>query len=184
MNDYNNNNTFYPLHLHSSKHRVLDRRGSGSYSGVIAGIDYVGANCESSDVANMSLGGGFSQAMNDAVEAASAFCPFVLAAGNEGRDASGSSPASADGSNIYTVSAFSKGDHWAHWSNYGNDVDYAGPGVGIHSTWKNGGYNSISGTSMAAPHIAGILLVGNIQDGGEVNGDPDGNADTIGVCPS
>ncbi|KAK1740226.1 subtilase family serine peptidase [Skeletonema marinoi] len=121
--------------------RVFDRRGSGSYSGVIAGIDYVGANCESSDVANMSLGGGYIQALNDAVVAASDSCPFVLAAGNEGRDASGVSPASANGPNIYTVSAFSDGDHWAHFSNYGSVVDYAGPGVGIHSTWKDGGYN-------------------------------------------
>eukprot|EP00984_Skeletonema_dohrnii_P017460 scaffold7958_cov80-Skeletonema_dohrnii-CCMP3373.AAC.1 len=163
--------------------RVLDRRGSGSYSGVIAGIDYVGESCGSSDVANMSLGGGFSQAVNDAVKAASDSCPFVLAAGNEGRDAIGSSPASANGPNIYTVSAFSNGDHWAHWSNYGKDVvDYAGPGVGIHSTWKNGGYNSISGTSMAAPHLAGILLVGNISTDGTVKGDPDGKPDPIGVC--
>ena len=182
INDYNNNNTFYPLHLHSSNHRVLDRRGSGSYSGVIAGIDYVGANCGDSDVANMSLGGSFSQAINDAVKAASASCPFVLAAGNEGRDASGSSPASTEGENIYTVSAFSNGDNWAYFSNYGNDVDYAGPGVSILSTWKNGGYNSISGTSMAAPHIAGVRLVGNISTDGTVIGDPDGNADPIGVC--
>ena len=182
MNDYNNNNTFYPLHLHSSKHRVFDRRGSGSYSGVIAGIDYVGENCGDSDVANMSLGGSFSQAINDAVKAASASCPFVLAAGNEGRDASGSSPASTEGENIYTVSAFSNGDNWAYFSNYGNDVDYAGPGVSILSTWKNGGYNSISGTSMAAPHIAGVRLVGNISTDGTVIGDPDGNADPIGVC--
>jgi len=114
--------------------------------------------------------------------AASDSCPFVLAAGNFERDASGSSPASANGPNIYTVSAFSNGDNWAYFSNYGNDVDYAGPGVSILSTWKNGGYNSISGTSMAAPHIAGVRLVGNISTDGTVIGDPDGNADPIGVC--
>lgn len=153
---------------------------------VIAGIDYVGANCESSDVANMSLEGGYIyiQALNYAVVAASDSCPFVLAAGNFGRDASGVSPASANGPNIYTVSAFSNGDDWAPFSNYGSVVDYAGPGVGIRSTWKDGGYNSISGTSMAAPHIAGILLVENISTDGTVNGDPDGNPDPIGVCPS
>eukprot|EP00984_Skeletonema_dohrnii_P013931 scaffold5837_cov98-Skeletonema_dohrnii-CCMP3373.AAC.3 len=162
--------------------RVLDRQGSGSYSGVLAGIEHVYLNCVDSDVANMSLGGSFSQTINTAVETASASCPFVLAAGNEGRDASGSSPASANGPNIYTVSASDSSDRFAYFSNYGSVVDYAGPGVSIDSTWKNGGYNRISGTSMAAPHIAGILLVGNISTDGTVRGDPDGKPDPIGVC--
>ena len=180
MKDYNNNNTFYTIH--SSNHRVLDRRGSGTYSDVIAGIDYVGSKCGDGDVANMSLGGGKSQAQNDAVVAASANCFFVLAAGNESRDAKDSSPASAEGDNIYTVSAIDSDDKFAYFSNYGIGVDYAGPGVRIDSTWKSGGYNSISGTSMAAPHIAGVRLVGTIQAGGTAIGDPDGNPDTIGVC--
>ena len=92
---------------------------------------------------------------------ASTKCPFVLAAGNESSDAGNSSPASAEGPNIYTVSAFSNGDNWASFSNYGSVVDYAGPGVSIYSTWKDQGYRSISGTSMAAPHIAGVLLAGS-----------------------
>ncbi|MCX2719011.1 S8 family serine peptidase [Lentiprolixibacter aurantiacus] len=163
--------------------KVLDSRGSGSYSGVIAGIDHVAANGSNGDVANMSLGGGYSQAVNDAVEsAASTGVKFALAAGNESTDANTRSPASANGSNIYTISAMSQGDNWASFSNYGNPpVDYCEPGVSIKSTWKGGGYNSISGTSMAAPHAAGLLLLGNIGNGGTVNGDPDGNADTIGV---
>ena len=81
--------------------KVLDRRGSGSYSGVIAGIDFVAANASNGDVANMSLGGGFSQAVNDAVINASSVVKFAIAAGNESSDANGSSPASANGNNIY-----------------------------------------------------------------------------------
>ena len=161
--------------------KVLDRRGSGSYSGVIAGIDFVAANASNGDVANMSLGGGFSQAVNDAVINASSVVKFAIAAGNESADANGSSPASANGNNIYTISAMSEGDIWASFSNYGNPpVDYCEPGVAIKSTWP-GGYNTISGTSMASPHACGLLLLGNIGNGGTVSGDPDGNADTIGV---
>ena len=163
--------------------KVLDSRGSGSYSGVIAGIDHVAANGSNNDVANMSLGGGFSQAVNDAVEAAAGTgVKFALAAGNESTSATTKSPASANGNNIYTISAMSQGDNWASFSNYGNPpVDFCEPGVSIKSTWKGGGYNTISGTSMASPHACGLLLLGNISGDGTVNGDPDGNADTIGV---
>ncbi len=162
--------------------RVLDRRGSGAYSGVIAGIDYVGANGQAGDVANMSLGGGYSQALNDAVIAASSVVKFTLAAGNESTDAATTSPASANGPNIYTISSFAQGDKWSSFSNYGNPpVDYAEPGSSILSTYKGGAYATLSGTSMAAPHAAGILLLGGIRSGGSVSGDPDGNPDPIGV---
>ena len=165
--------------------KVLDRRGSGSYSGVIAGVDHVAANGTDGDVANMSLGGSFSQAVNDAVIAAAAKgVKFALAAGNESTDAGTKSPASAEGTNIYTISAMSEGDNWASFSNYGNPpVDYCEPGVSIISTWKGGGYNTISGTSMAAPHACGLLLLGNISSD-NINlliGDPDGTRDPIGV---
>jgi len=161
--------------------RVLDRRGSGSYSGVIAGVDYVAANGSNGDVANMSLGGGASQSLDDAVVAAAATgVKFVLAAGNESDDANNHSPARANGNNVYTISAMDINDNWASFSNYGNPpVDYCAPGVAIFSTWKGGGYNTISGTSMAAPHAAGVLLLGNASTDGTVNGDPDGNADSI-----
>lgn len=161
--------------------KVLDSRGSGSYSGVIAGVDHVGANGSNGDVANMSLGGPTSDALDDAVLAASSNgIKFALAAGNEGNHANNSSPARVNGSNIVTISAMDSNDNWASFSNYGNPpVDYAAPGVSVESTWKNGGYNSISGTSMAAPHAAGVLLLGNASTDGTVNGDPDGNSDSI-----
>ncbi len=161
--------------------KVLDSRGSGSYSGVIAGVDHVGANGSNGDVANMSLGGPVSQALDDAVVAASQNgIKFALAAGNESDDANNHSPARANGSNIVTISAMDDTDTWASFSNYGNPpVDYAAPGVAIKSSWKNGGYNTISGTSMASPHAAGVLLLGNAGTDGTVNGDPDGDADPI-----
>ena len=163
--------------------RVLDRRGSGTTSGVIAGVDYVAANGASGDVANMSLGGGVSDALDAAVvSAASKGIRFVLAAGNESAHANTSSPGRANGTNIYTVSAFAQGDKWASFSNYGNPpVDVGEPGVGILSTYMNGGYNTLSGTSMAAPHLAGLLLLGPVRTGGTVAGDPDGTPDSIGV---
>lgn len=163
--------------------RVLDRRGSGSTSGVIAGVDYVAANGSNGDVANMSLGGGISTALDNAVAAAAATgVKFVLAAGNSAAPAVNSSPARVNGSNIYTISAFAQGDVFASFSNYGNPpVDYASPGVAVNSTWKGGGYNSISGTSMAAPHFAGILLQGASTNDGTVSGDRDNNPDVIRV---
>ena len=162
--------------------KVLSGRGSGSNSGVIAGVDHVAANGSAGDVANMSLGGGFSQALNDAVIRASATVKFVLAAGNESTSATTKSPASANGANIYTISAMSQGDNWASFSNFGNPpIEFCEPGVAIKSTWNDGGYNTISGTSMAAPHAAGLLLLGSISVDGTVNGDPDPFADPIGV---
>ena len=163
--------------------RVLDRRGSGSNSGVIAGIDYVAQYGQPGDVANMSLGGGISTALDQAViNAAAGGVRFAIAAGNERDHANNHSPARANGPNVYTISSFAIGDNWSSFSNYGNPpVDYAEPGSSIKSTWTGGGYNTISGTSMATPHFAGILLQGNVGNGGRVNGDPDGNPDVIGV---
>ena len=163
--------------------KVLDRRGSGSTSGVIAGIEYAASIARNNDVANMSLGGGFSQALNDAViAAAQGGLRFALAAGNESTSATTKSPASANHPNIYTISSFAQGDNWSSFSNYGNPpVDFAEPGSSILSTYMGGGYATLSGTSMASPHAAGLLLLGSIRSGGTVNGDPDGNADTIGI---
>lgn len=161
--------------------KVLDSRGSGSYSGVIAGVDYVAANASSGDVANMSLGGPVSQALDDAVKnAASTGVKFALAAGNSSEDAANHSPARANGANIYTISAIDSNDIFASFSNFGNPpVDFAAPGVGVLSTWKDGGTNTISGTSMASPHVAGLLLLGNITSDGTASNDPDGDPDPI-----
>lgn len=163
--------------------KVLDSRGSGTYSGVIAGVDHVGANGSKGDVANMSLGGGASQSVDDAVVSASSNgIHFTVAAGNDGADANNYSPARANGTYVYTISAMDDTDTFASFSNWGNPpVDYCTPGVDIYSTYKDGGYKTLSGTSMAAPHAAGILLLGNASTDGNVNGDPDGNPDPIMV---
>ena len=162
--------------------RVLNRRGSGTISGVIAGVDYVAQYGRSGDVANMSLGGGASQSLDDAVlSASSGGVRFAVAAGNDSANANNYSPARVNGPNVFTVSAFAIGDKWASYSNFGNPpIDYAEPGSSIKSTWKDGGYNTISGTSMATPHLAGLLLTGGLRTDSVVSGDPDGNPDPIG----
>lgn len=163
--------------------KVLNKRGSGTYDAIIAGVNYVAGAGKAEDVANMSLGGGFSTALNSAVEnAAAKGIKFALAAGNESTSATTKSPASANGANIFTISAMASGDVWASYSNFGNPpVDYCEPGSSIYSTYKGGGYATMSGTSMAAPHAAGLLLLGSIRNGGTVSGDPDGNPDIIGI---
>ena len=107
---------------------------------------------------------------------------FALAAGNESTLASSRSPASAEGPNIYTVSAIDSSDNLAFWSNYGNPpIDYAAPGVDIESTWLGGTYSTISGTPMAASHVAGLLLTGHghVDWDGNAGDDFDGHPDPI-----
>ncbi len=161
--------------------RVLDNRGVGSTSGVIAGVDYVTANGYPGDVANMSLGGSYSQALNDAVyNSAESGILYSLAAGNEASHAGIHSPGSTNHPNIYTVSAVDSDDVFASFSNYGNPpVDYAAPGVSVLSLRAGGGTSVKSGTSMAAPHVAGLLLFGApVTDSCAVD-DPDGNPNPI-----
>jgi subtilisin family serine protease len=173
--------------------RVLNKQGSGTISGIIAGVNYVAANAASGDVANMSLGGGVSTTLDAAVLSASynsttgKYIWFSLAAGNESNNVIYHSPARVNGAYVLTVSAMNSSDVWAYFSNYGAGVDWCAPGVSINSTWKDGGYNTISGTSMAAPHIAGLLILkssqssNGISSGGFVINDPDGTPDPIGV---
>ncbi|KAL6712150.1 hypothetical protein ACN47E_000027 [Coniothyrium glycines] len=140
--------------------KVLGANGQGTNSGVIAGINYVAndaktRSCPKGAVANMSLGGVRSTAVNSAAaNVVSAGVFLAVAAGNEAQDASNSSPASE--ATAYTVGATDSSDRLASFSNFGTVVDILAPGVSILSTWLNGGTNTISGTSMASPHVAGL----------------------------
>jgi hypothetical protein len=161
--------------------KVLDRNGGGSLSGVIAGLEYVAGQAQAGDVVNISFGGSGSSLLDNAVRAVAATgATVVIAAGNEARNANNNSPARVNGTNIYSISAFREGDFLASFSNFGNPpVDYAAPGVAIRSTWKGGNYATLSGTSMAAPHAAGILLLDQPSNSGTVIGDRDNNPDRI-----
>lgn len=143
--------------------KVLDANGSGSFSGVIAGIDFVAQDaatrqgCSKGSVANMSLGGGFSAAVNSAAAAlVSAGVFLAVAAGNSADDASFYSPSSEP--TVCTVAASESVDDIAYYSNYGSVVDIFAPGTAVLSTWigSTTATNTISGTSMATPHITGL----------------------------
>ncbi|WP_409496772.1 S8 family peptidase [Amycolatopsis sp. cmx-11-12] len=140
--------------------RVLDANGSGTTEGVVAGVDWVAANAKGPSVANMSLGGGADDALDESVKGAiSKGVTFALAAGNESSDAGTTSPARVK--EAITVAASDKTDKQASFSNYGSVVDLYAPGVDITSTWGTGddATNTISGTSMAAPHVAGAAAL-------------------------
>jgi subtilisin family serine protease len=143
--------------------RVLDCNGSGSTSGVIAGVDWVTANHTPLAVANMSLGGGASTALDTAVaNSITSGVTYAVAAGNGNtagvpQDACKSSPARVPAA--LTVGATDSKDGAASWSNYGNCVDLFAPGVGITSDWYNKASNTISGTSMATPHVTGVAAL-------------------------
>jgi subtilisin family serine protease len=147
--------------LHGVK--VLGCGGSGTTSGVIAGVDWVTQHAIKPAVANMSLGGGASTALDDAVRnSAGSGVVYALAAGNSGANACNASPARAGaGTNngIITLSAIDQADNEASFSNFGSCVDMAAPGVSILSTYKGGGYATLSGTSMASPHAAGTAAL-------------------------
>lgn len=161
--------------------KVLTDAGSGLNSDVICGIDYVTAHASQIEVANMSLGGSGTDdgncgnSNNDAMHKAicrsvAAGITYAVAAGNDSEDAANSTPAAYD--EVITVSALSDfngvpgggapstcrsdvDDTFADYSNFGSDVDIIAPGTCIYSTWMLGGYNTISGTSMATPHVTG-----------------------------
>ncbi|BAJ02102.1 S8 family peptidase [Shewanella violacea] len=140
--------------------RVLDCNGSGTNSGVISGINWVKDNAQGPSVANMSLGGGVSQATDDAVNAAvAAGITFVVAAGNDNSNACNYSPARAV--DAITVGSTTSSDGRSSFSNYGSCLDIYAPGSDIKSAWynSNSATKTISGTSMAAPHVAGVAAL-------------------------
>lgn len=138
--------------------RVLGCTGSGTNSGVIAGVDWVAANASGPSVANMSLGGSNSTALDNAVNSAiNAGITFVVAAGNDNSDACSGSPNKVPAA--LTIASSTSTDARSSFSNYGSCIDMFAPGSSITSTWSNGGTNTISGTSMAAPHVAGAAAL-------------------------
>jgi subtilisin family serine protease len=145
--------------------RVLDCNGSGTTSGVIAGVDWVTANHVKPAVANMSLGGGASTALDDAVRnSIAAGVTHAVAAGNGdflGRQQPACNYSPARVREALTVGATTSSDAKTSWSNYGECVDIFAPGASITSAWHTGdtSTNTISGTSMAAPHVAGVAAL-------------------------
>ena len=140
--------------------RVLDCNGSGSNSGVIAGVDWVTNNHINPAVANMSLGGGASSALDTAVNnLANSGVPIAVAAGNSNANACNFSPSRA--ANAITVGSTTTSDARSSFSNFGTCLDLFAPGSGILSSWfsSDTATATLSGTSMASPHVAGVAAL-------------------------
>ncbi len=163
--------------------RVLDEDGEGRLSGIIQAVNYVTQNGKVGDVVNLSLGGeSTSTTLDQAIlKAANAGILFAIAAGNDGKNADNYSPSRVTHANVFTVSAMDSKNQFASFSNFGSSVDVCAYGVRIKSTYKDGTYATLSGTSMAAPHVAGLLFIrGNkLPTHGTVTGDTDGTPDPM-----
>jgi subtilisin len=164
--------------------RVLDKNGEGVLSATIQALSYVSANAKAGDVVNMSFGEeGISDALDRQIKTIADKGIFItIAAGNESKAANLTSPGRVNATNVYTVSAVDSLNNFASFSNYGNDVvDFAAPGVRVISTFMDGKYARMSGTSQAAPHVAGLLLLegNNLHYSTTVLNDPDGTPDKI-----
>ncbi|MEU6082644.1 S8 family serine peptidase [Streptomyces sp. NPDC047108] len=157
--------------------RVLDDEGSGTTEQVVAGIDWVTENHKGPSVANMSLGGGADEAIDAAVKKAIASgVTFGVAAGNESADAGQGSPARVK--EAITVASSTEGDEQSDFSNFGKVVDLYAPGSEITSAWNDSdtGTKTISGTSMATPHVVGAAAV---YLGGHTDAKPDAVAKAL-----
>lgn len=149
--------------------RVLNCSGSGSTSGIVAGLNHVATYDLPGDVVNMSLGGyyGSNCANGSSYKSVvqglgNAGTRVAIAAGNSSANAAFYQPACVNGNRVYTVSSMTCGKAWSSFSNYNmNPVDYIATGSSVYSTYKNGGYATLSGTSMATPHVAGICQIRN-----------------------
>ncbi|MBC5773593.1 S8 family serine peptidase [Pontibacter sp. KCTC 32443] len=164
--------------------RVFDDAGQGTMSRAISAVNHVISVAQPGDVVNMSLGGGISSTLDNAVlTAASKGIKFAIASGNSGTDCINNSPARVNAAGVYTVTAMDRYDRFGTFSNYGTPVDFTAPGVNVTSTVRNGGISHYeTGTSFAAPHVAGILLLqGKVNSNGTVTGDVDANPDAIAV---
>ena len=164
--------------------KVLDNEGEGTLSSIQAALGYIEQTATPGDVVNVSLGlEGISDYLDlRVIRMSNRGILFSIAAGNDSKSAINYSPARANGSNIFTVSAVDSLNRFASFSNFGNNViDYAAPGVRIPSCFLNGRYAIMSGTSMAAPHVSGLLLLnGNkLTSLQTAINDPDGTPDPI-----
>ncbi|MBO6577368.1 MAG: S8 family serine peptidase [Rhodothermales bacterium] len=167
--------------------KVVNKDGQGYTGDVLAGIRYAASRLKDGqqlcDVVNFSIGAAADKRVDKAVRRAAKRVPFVASAGNKGRHVRDFSPARLNAKNVYTVTAIARGDRWPMFSNFGSTaVDFAAPGVRVRSTWKDGGYKTISGTSAAAAHVTGMLLRGGMLADGIVM-DPRGDAYMIPVAP-
>lgn len=163
--------------------KVLANDGEGRLSSTLKALSFVRANAKAGDVVNISMVlDEVSQTLEGEIRGVASRGIFVaIAAGNESKSTSTTSPARTSGSNIYTVSAVDSLDRFARFSNFGSEVDFAAPGVRILSSYLNGKYAYMSGTSMAAPHVAGLLLINNgkVNVRGVAVNDPDGSPDPL-----
>jgi hypothetical protein len=159
--------------------KVLDNKGEGYLSAIIKALSWVRQHGRAGDVANISLSLDESSTVlaNEILKVASTGIYVTIAAGNDSEETKDASPANTNGKNVFTVAAVDSLGRFARFSNYGSDVDFAAPGVRILSSYLEGRLARMSGTSMAAPHVAGILLINNgtINVSGHASTTPDEN---------